>query len=155
MQVGGRESDIPALIQGAQAVGWPVDILVRSKHNRRLPEGARLWGEVQASEPIGEIEFTVTARAGRKARVVRQQLRLKRVALHHGEAFGAIEMTCLVASEIDAPASEKPVCARRLPRTKGRWRAWSESHLDRAAASRGLCRGGAIHAGVERGLSCV
>ena len=114
VQVGDRESDILALMQGAQAVGWPVDILVRSKHNRRLPEGARLWDEVQASEPIGEIEFTLAARAGRKARVVRQELRLKRVTLHPGEAFGAIEMTCLVASEIDAPASEKPVCWRLL-----------------------------------------
>ena len=114
VQVGDRESDILALMQGAQAVGWPVDILVRSKHNRRLPEGALLWDEVQASEPIGEIEFTLAARAGRKARVVRQQLRLKRVTLHPGEAFGAIEMTCLVASEIGAPASEKPVCWRLL-----------------------------------------
>ena len=45
VQVGDRESDIPALMQGAQAVGWPVDILVRSKHNRRLPDGERLWDE--------------------------------------------------------------------------------------------------------------
>ena len=107
VQVGDRESDILALMQGAQAVGWPVDILVRSKHNRRLPEGARLWDEVQASEPIGEMEFTLAARAGRKARVVRQQLRLKRVTLHPGEAFGAIEMTCLVASEICSARTER------------------------------------------------
>jgi len=42
VQVGNRESDILALMQGAQALGWPVDVLMRSKHNRRLPDRALL-----------------------------------------------------------------------------------------------------------------
>ena len=58
VQVGDRESDILALMQRAAGLGWPVDLLVRSQHNRRLPNGARLWDEVQASESLGEIEFT-------------------------------------------------------------------------------------------------
>ena len=90
-----------------------MDLLVRSQHNRRLPNGALLWDEVHASVPLGEIEFTMGARAGRRARVVRQELRLKRVAVDH-DATGAIEMTCLVASEIGAPVGEKPVCWRLL-----------------------------------------
>ena len=46
---------------------------------------------------------------------MRQQLRVKRMRLDHGKhADGAIEMTCLVASEIDAPAGVKPVCWRLL-----------------------------------------
>jgi len=69
---------------------------------------------VQASEPIGEMVFTLAARAGRRARVVRQELRLKRVTLHPGDGKGAVEMTCLVASEVSAPAGEKPVCWRLL-----------------------------------------
>ena len=113
VQVGDRESDILALMQRAQALGWPVDVLVRSQHNRRLPDGKLLWDEVQAGAVLGTIAFTLGARAGRKARVVRQELRLKRVVLDHG-ATGAIEMTCLVASEVGAPAGEKPVCWRLL-----------------------------------------
>ena len=113
VQVGDRESDILALMQRAAGLGWPVDLLVRSQHNRRLPNGARLWDEVQASESLGEIEFTLGARAGRRARVVRQELRLKRVTVGHG-AMGAIEMTCLMASEVGAPAGDKPVCWRLL-----------------------------------------
>ena len=113
VQVGDRESDILALMHRAASLGWPVDLLVRSQHNRRLPNGARLWDEVQASESLGEIEFTVGARAGRRARVVRQELRLKRVVVDR-DATGAIEMTCLMASEVGAPSGNKPVCWRLL-----------------------------------------
>jgi Transposase Tn5 dimerisation domain len=100
-------------MQRAHALGWPVDLLVCSQHNRRLPDGTRLWDEVQGSEPLGQIEFTLGARAGRRARVVRQELRIKRVTVDHGPT-GVIEMTCLVASEVGAPACEKPVCWRLL-----------------------------------------
>lgn len=113
VQIGDRESDILELMQRAHAVGWPVDLLVRSQHNRRLPDGTRLWDEVQGSELLGRIEFTLGARAGRRARVVRQELRIKRVTLSH-ERTGVIEMTCLVASEVGAPAGDKPVCWRLL-----------------------------------------
>lgn len=113
VQVGDRESDILELMQRAHALDWPVDVLVRSQHNRRLPNGALLWDEVQGVEPLGEIVFTLGARAGRSARVVRQELRIKRVTVDH-DPTGAIEMTCLVASEVGAPAGEKPVCWRLL-----------------------------------------
>lgn len=63
----------------------------------RVTAGVRLCAEVQASEPLGEIEFTLGARAGRRARVVRQELRIKRVTVDHGST-GAIEMTCPMAS---------------------------------------------------------
>lgn len=113
VQVGDRESDILALMQRAQALGWPVDVLVRSQHNRRLPDDTLMWDQVQAQEPLGTIQFSMGARPGHSARVVRQELRVKRVCVDHGE-LGTIEMTCLVASEIGAPAGEKPVCWRLL-----------------------------------------
>jgi hypothetical protein len=113
VQVGDRESDMLALIARAAALGWPVDLLVRSQHNRRLPSGRRLWDEVQASAVLGEIRFTMGARPGRRARVVRQELRALRVEVDRG-ASGPIEMTCLQAHEVGAPAGEKPVCWRLL-----------------------------------------
>ena len=114
VQVGDRESDMLGLMQRAQSLGWPVDLLVRSQHNRRLPDGQLLWDAVQSSQVLGEIEFTMGARAGRRARVVRQELRLKRVRLDHDDDSRAIEMSCLVASEVGAPAGDKPVCWRLL-----------------------------------------
>ncbi len=113
MQVGDRESDILALMHRAQALGWPVDMLVRSQHNRRLPDGTLMWDTVQAQEPLGTIQFSMGARPGHSARVVRQELRVKRVCVDQGEV-GTIEMTCLIASEVGAPAGEKPVCWRLL-----------------------------------------
>ncbi|PTT77216.1 IS4 family transposase [Pelomonas sp. HMWF004] len=113
VQVGDRESDMLGLMQRAQGLGWPVDLLVRSQHNRRLPNAALLWDEVQASQPLGEIGFTLGARAGRRARAVRQELRVQRVVVDH-DAAGPIEMTCLVASEVGAPTGDKPVCWRLL-----------------------------------------
>jgi hypothetical protein len=113
VQVGDRESDMLALMQCAAALGWPVDVLVRSQHNRRLPGGQRLWDEVQASAVLGEVRFTMGARPGRRARVVRQALRALRGVVGHG-ASGPIEMTCLQAHEVGAPAGEKPVCWRLL-----------------------------------------
>ena len=115
VQVGDRESDILGLMERAQALGWPVDLLVRSQHNRVLADDKHLWDEVDAQEVLGEIEFSLGARDGRKPRVVRQQLRVKRMQLGHGkQAQDGIEMTCLVASEIDAPSGVKPVCWRLL-----------------------------------------
>jgi len=117
IQVGDRESDMLELMRRAQDLGWPVDVLMRSQHNRALPDGQRLWSEVQTSESLGEIEFTMAARPGGKARVVRQQLRVKRVRLG-GKADRGVEMTCVIASEIAppnaVPAGEKPVCWRLL-----------------------------------------
>lgn len=113
VQVGDRESDILALMRLAQTRGWPVDLLVRSRHDRVLPEGKRLWAQLDACEVLGEIEFTLGRRGTRKARMVRQQLRLERINLSRDVAQ-ALWMTCLVASEIGAPAGEKPVCWRLL-----------------------------------------
>ncbi len=113
MQVGDRESDMAALMQRAQALGWPVDLLVRSQHNRVLPNGQRLWDEVQASASLGEIEFTMPARAGRTARKVRQEVHLKRMRLAGSEHTG-LEMTCVIASEVAPPKGAKPVCWRLL-----------------------------------------
>jgi Transposase Tn5 dimerisation domain/Transposase DNA-binding len=113
IQVGDRESDMFELMSRAQALGWPVDLLVRSQHNRVLPDGKRLWEEVQACDSLGDIEFTMAARPGRTARVVKQQLRVKRVRLG-GAGDAGVTITCVIASETAAPQGDKPVCWRLL-----------------------------------------
>ncbi|KAG0163662.1 hypothetical protein DFQ28_011523 [Apophysomyces sp. BC1034] len=73
----------------AQELGTPADWLIRSTHDRALPEGAKLWACASEGEPLGEIAFTVRVRAN-------------------------VAATCLVAREFDAPANVKPIEWRLL-----------------------------------------
>ena len=79
--VADREADIRELMVRARELGTPADWLLRSKHNRALPEGGRLWAKVLASPALGEIRFTLPAGRERTAREVRQALYAQRLAL--------------------------------------------------------------------------
>jgi hypothetical protein len=111
--VADRESDIVALMVKARELGHPADWLIRSQHNRALPDGGKLWNEATSGEPLGGIHFTMAARQGQPARTVRQQVWAQRVALPD-DAGGVVSATCLVAREVDAPAGVKPVEWRLL-----------------------------------------
>lgn len=111
--VADRESDIRELMVRARDLGTPADWLLRSKHNRALPEGGRLWAKVLASAPLGEIRFTLPGGRGRTTREVRQQLYAQRVTLSDGRG-ATFEVTCLIAREIAAPPGVKPIEWRLL-----------------------------------------
>lgn len=111
--VADREADLMEMMLRAQTLGTPADWLVRARHNRCLPGGAKLWPHTCAGEPLGEIVFTMGSRHGQKAREVRQQLWARRVSLSAGTA-GTVSATCIVAREIGAPAGTKPVEWRLL-----------------------------------------
>jgi hypothetical protein len=111
--VADREADIMALMARARDLGHPADWLIRSRHNRALPEGGKLWATVTAQAPLGEVRFTLPARHGQKAREVRQQVWAKRVELSDGKR-GRVSATCIVAREVDAPAGVKPLEWRLL-----------------------------------------
>lgn len=104
-----READMVALMQRAQALGTPADWLIRAQHNRCLPEGGKLWAATRAQEPLGEIEFTLASRQGQAERVVRQRLWAHAVELPAPEGGDRVRVTCVIASEIDAPAGIKPI----------------------------------------------
>lgn len=103
--VADREADILALMQKAQTLNHPADWLLRSQHNRSLPEGSKLWDAVAAGEPLGGIRFLMPSRHGQPARVVRQLIWAQRGGL----SAGRLPVTCLVAREIDPPAGVTPV----------------------------------------------
>ena len=111
--VADRESDIAALMARARDLGQPADWLIRSQHNRALPEGGKLWASVTAGAPLGEVRFTLPARHGQKAREVRQQVWVKRMELSDGKR-GRVTATCIVAREVDASAGVKPLEWRLL-----------------------------------------
>lgn len=111
--VADREADIVALMAQARDLGHPADWLIRSKHNRALPEGGKLWTEVLAGEALGGIRFTMPSRQGQKARDVRQRVWAKRVTVSDGHG-GRVEVSCLVAREEGAPEGVKQVEWRLL-----------------------------------------
>ncbi len=96
-------------MQRADALGTPADWLIRSTHNRSLDGGEKLWPKVLKTEAVGEIQFAMAARAGQRARTVKQALYMKPVTLRCGLA-----VTCVIAKEIDPPAGVKPVEWRLL-----------------------------------------
>jgi hypothetical protein len=99
--VADREADmLPSMVR-AQELGCPVDGLVRTAHNRCLPSSEKLWPHTTDGEALGEIEFTLAAHPGSKARIVRQKLWARRVELKAGKG-PVVEATCIVAREYDA-----------------------------------------------------
>jgi hypothetical protein len=110
--VADREADILTLMVRARDLGHPADWLIRSQHNRALPEGEKLWDQITASVSLGEIRFTQAGRPGQKAREVRQQIWAQRVELP--AAQGAVSVTCIVARELEPPPGVKPVEWRLL-----------------------------------------
>jgi hypothetical protein len=94
-----RESDILRLMERADALGCPADWLVRSRHNRSLPDGVKLWEAATTGASLGEIEFTFASRHGQPERVVRQQVWARRIPLTGADGKKLI-VTCLVAREV-------------------------------------------------------
>lgn len=111
--VADREADIIGLMQRAQDLGTPADWLIRAQHNRCLPQGGKLWAATLAEAPLGEIEFTLASRRGQPERIVRQRLRAQATDLPASDG-SRIHVTCLIATEIEAPAGCKPVEWRLL-----------------------------------------
>lgn len=64
--VGDRESDTMALFEQGQRSGWAVDVLVRARHDRVLPDkkAGKLWSRVMGSKVLGVVEFGYPADAG-------------------------------------------------------------------------------------------
>src|SRR6218665_975199 len=114
--VADRESDLLALMQRAQHSAHAVDYAIRAQHNRGLPgEDKKLWRGVMDWGVLGRIGFEMPAGRGRKARRVQQELHVQRVMLKApAGAKQDIEVRCLIASEIDAPARARSVVWRLL-----------------------------------------
>lgn len=92
---------------------YAADDLLRATHNRALPDGKRLWDAVGAETPLGEIRFQLPAGKGRKARTVRQALHVKRLRLSDRRG-GELEVTGVIARELDPPGGVKPIVWRLL-----------------------------------------
>lgn len=115
--VADREADILDLMQRAHALGNPADWLIRSQHNRCLPDGGKLWAEVLAGPVLGEIEFMMPSRQGQAARNVRQQVFARPISLPDSRG-GRMIVSCFITKEVGAPEGIKPVEWRLLTNRK-------------------------------------
>ena len=95
-----READIMALMVRARDLDTPVDWLLRSRHNRTLCEGGKLWSRVTDTEPLGEIRFTLASRQGQRAREVVQEVWAQALQLPDGQG-GFVQASCIVAKETE------------------------------------------------------
>lgn len=111
--VADREGDMLTLMQTAHRLGYPADYLLRAQHNRCLPSGGKLWPTVLAAAPLGDIEFTLPARANRPSRLVRQTIYARQVTLPDGQG-GTMPVSCVIAREIDPPEGQKAIEWRLL-----------------------------------------
>ena len=111
--VADREADIMALLVRARDLDHAADYLIRCQHDRALPDGSKLWAQLQQTPELGQIRFSLPAGRGRKARMVRQRICANSMELRHGEK-DTLPVTCVLAEEIDAPAGSKPVVWRLL-----------------------------------------
>ena len=115
--VADREADIVSLMNKADELGCPADWLIRSKHNRALEEGQKLWNSVKKETPMGEIEFELPPRQNQPGRKVRQQIGAAERQISNGKK-GKLTVTCVIAMEIDPPAGVKPLEWRLLTNRK-------------------------------------
>ncbi|BAE75629.1 Transposase for transposon Tn5 [Sodalis glossinidius str. 'morsitans'] len=94
--VGDRESDMIELMLCARNLGYPVDYLIRNRHNHALPGSGKLWDQVQAAPLLGRIRFELPRGRGRKTRQVEQEIRLQYLSISDGVG-GKLEVSCLIA----------------------------------------------------------
>jgi hypothetical protein len=111
--VADREADILGLMQCAHQLGTPADWLIRSQHNRCLPDGGKLWATILAAAPLGGIEFD-DAGASRTSRPAGSTSGFCQQNQFAGWPGWPVVGDLPDRQEINAPANCKPVEWRLL-----------------------------------------
>lgn len=120
VMVADREGDIYEIFEEAgQIEKGKAHWLIRSTHSRAVDgkefEDSRdyLHEVVSRTEPLGEVEFDMPARAGRPARRVRQTIYASTETLQppkrKGRRLGAQKVTIILAREENPPKGREPV----------------------------------------------
>lgn len=109
-----READLYELFAEAHNQTTPAQWLIRGQHDRKLADGRSLR-KALAEAPILEwIEFDMPKTEKRKAQRVAQSLRAVRVTLKAPRRPGGlklpdVEITALLAEELDPPPGAEPI----------------------------------------------
>lgn len=112
--VADREADFGALLGQAQALGYPADLLIRVRYDRKLQaDDAQLFTALSQAPVLGEIVFALAPGRGKKARTVTQSISVVRSVVRL-PGNQTTTLTVVQAMEHDAPQGDKPVCWRLL-----------------------------------------
>ena len=112
--VADREADFGALLGQAQALGYPADLLIRVRYDRKLQAyDAQLFAALSQAPVLGEIVFALAPGRGKKARTVTQSVSVVRSVVRL-PGNQTTTLTVVQAMEHDAPQGDKPVCWRLL-----------------------------------------
>ena len=104
--VADRESDIYEVYRAAQENGakW----LVRAAYNRKTGDGGLMFEHAESAEGVGQSEWELKARPGRRARTVRQSVRVGKVRLKapqrlqgDEDRWPEVDVRLVFAKEID------------------------------------------------------
>jgi len=89
------------------------EILIRSKHDRLLTDGSKLWETVGQAAVLGEIAFAIPHTNDRIGRPVVQTIQATRVVLkgpyRQGSRLPDVELTAIRAREKNPPKGEQPL----------------------------------------------
>jgi hypothetical protein len=113
INVADREADIYELFHLAVNDPYKVQLLVRAEHDRLLADGhGRLW-EHMAKQPVAATEVLSVPRQGKRApREARLEVRFGRVKLTPPSRkleFKELDITAILAQEIDCPHGVEPL----------------------------------------------
>ena len=110
-----REGDIYELfnetsgLRNSDGAHW----LVRASYNRVVTKDKKLWDAITQEAVCGHIEFKLPKRGNVPARTVKQELRIGKVRLggsrREGVALPPLDVTAVLAKEIDTPEGAKPI----------------------------------------------
>jgi len=115
VNIADREGDIYELFHETGGIrhGAGAHWLVRAAYNRKVSKDTKLWDTVEKEEVCGHIEFKLPKRGNTPARIVTQELRICKVKLggsrREGGALPPLEVTAVLAREINSPKGSKPV----------------------------------------------
>jgi hypothetical protein len=109
-----READIYEIYAESQAQSTAAHWLIRSQHDRKLLDGRTLRKALAEAPILDWIEFDLPKTEKRKAQRITQSLRAVRVKLKApyrpgGLKLPHVEVTALLAQELDPPAGAEPV----------------------------------------------
>lgn len=114
-----REGDIYEIFQEASSLdNRKADFLIRSNHNRALAKNSSdetyLYESTVSKKPLGNLEFELPARAGRKARTVKLSVyssiqTLRAPPRPKGHKLSSQTISIIVAREENPPKGEEPI----------------------------------------------
>lgn len=123
VSISDREGDVYEIFQEAQeTLSAPKAFwLIRSHHTRKPLSQTREKGKedicmvTKNEKPMGFIEFELPSSINRKCRMIRQSIHVKKVCLSLPDrkttrsGYRPVEITVIVASEVNTPKDEKPI----------------------------------------------